>query len=60
MWSAFAELGFDDDRLARLRSPVGLDLGARTTEEIALSILAGLVADRRGTPGGWLDRREGV
>jgi molybdenum cofactor synthesis domain-containing protein len=49
--------GFDDERLARVRSPVGLDLGARTAEEIALSILAGLVADRRGASGGWLDRR---
>lgn len=51
------QMGFGDRDLARIRSPVGIDLGARTAEEIALSILAGLVADRRGRSGGWLDRR---
>jgi molybdenum cofactor synthesis domain-containing protein len=49
-------LGFGDEELARIRTPVGIDLGARTAEEIALSILAGLVADRHGARGGWLDR----
>jgi molybdopterin adenylyltransferase len=48
--------GFSDAELARVRSPVGIDIGARTAEEIALSILAGVVADRRGAAGGWLDR----
>jgi xanthine/CO dehydrogenase XdhC/CoxF family maturation factor len=51
------ELGFAEDELARVRTPVGIDLGARTAQEIALSILSGLVADRRGAGGGWLDRR---
>jgi xanthine/CO dehydrogenase XdhC/CoxF family maturation factor len=50
------ELGFGDDDLARVRTPVGLDIGARSAEEIALSILAGLVAARHGASGGWLDR----
>lgn len=49
--------GLGDDELARLRTPVGLDLGGRTPAEIALSILAGLVAARTGRSGGWLDRR---
>ncbi|HXF56911.1 MAG TPA: molybdenum cofactor synthesis domain-containing protein [Actinomycetota bacterium] len=53
------ELGFTEEELARIRTPVGLDLGARTVEEIALSILGALVADRRGASGGWLDRRQG-
>ena len=49
-------LGLPAARVAAIRSPVGLDLGARTPEEIALSILAGLVAVRRGGRGGWLDQ----
>jgi molybdenum cofactor synthesis domain-containing protein len=49
-------LGFDDDDVARVRSPVGMDLGAKTPQEIALSIAAGLVAARTGREGGWLDR----
>ena len=48
--------GFTDDELARIRSPLGLDLGGREPEEIALSIAAGLVAARHETEGGWLDR----
>jgi molybdopterin adenylyltransferase len=48
-------LGVVDPELARVRSPVGLDIGARTPQEIALSILAGLVASRTGKAGGWLD-----
>ena len=39
--------------IARIQSPVGLDLGGTTAAEIALSILAGLVAVRRGGRGGW-------
>jgi molybdopterin adenylyltransferase len=49
-------MGFSDDDLRRVRSPVGLDLGGRTSEEIALAIAAGLVADANGRSGGWLDR----
>lgn len=49
-------MGFGDDDLARIRSPLGLDLGGRTPQEIALSIAAGIVADTHGREGGWLDR----
>ncbi|AXK34633.1 XdhC/CoxI family protein [Streptomyces armeniacus] len=45
------EAGLTDRELARLRSPIGLDLGARTPEETALSIAAEIVADRRGGSG---------
>ena len=38
-----------DERLAALRAPAGLDLGAETPEEIAISILGELVQVRRGT-----------
>ncbi|WP_198547465.1 XdhC family protein, partial [Streptomyces jeddahensis] len=43
--------GVTDHELARLRSPIGLDLGARTPEETALSIVAEIVADRQGGSG---------
>jgi xanthine dehydrogenase accessory factor len=39
--------GVPDDRLARLRTPAGLNLGGSTPEEIALSILAEIVQSRR-------------
>jgi len=43
--------GVSERELARLRSPIGLDLGARTPEETALSIAAEIVAARRGGSG---------
>ncbi|MDX6316458.1 MAG: xanthine dehydrogenase accessory factor [Streptomyces sp.] len=45
------EIGLTDGELSRLRSPIGLDLGARTPEETALSIAAEIVAARRGGTG---------
>ncbi|SPE99736.1 XdhC family protein [Streptomyces sp. MA5143a] len=45
------EEGVTDLELARLRSPIGLDLGARTPEETALSIASEIVAHRRGGTG---------
>ncbi|MFF7199677.1 XdhC family protein [Streptomyces sp. NPDC008141] len=45
------EVGVSELELARLRSPIGLDLGARTPEETALSIAAEIVAHRRGGSG---------
>lgn len=41
-------LGHDEAALARIRGPVGLSIGAVTASEIALSVLAEIVAVRRG------------
>jgi len=53
---ALSDRGVAPEVLARIQTPVGLDLGATNPGEIALSILAGLIAKRRGRDGGWLDR----
>jgi xanthine/CO dehydrogenase XdhC/CoxF family maturation factor len=50
-------MGFGPEELGRLRSPLGLDIGGKDPQEIALSIAAGLVAARSGRDGGWLDAR---
>jgi len=42
------EVGLTEVELARLRSPIGLDLGARTPEETAVAVAAEIVAHRRG------------
>ena len=46
--------GVAEDVIGRIQSPVGLDIGAVTPAEIAVSILAGVIARRRGRQGGWL------
>ncbi|MGK2929311.1 MAG: XdhC family protein [Acidimicrobiales bacterium] len=42
------EKGVTDDELARVMAPIGLDLGARTPEETAISILAEVISTRTG------------
>jgi xanthine dehydrogenase accessory factor len=49
--TALREAGFGDEELARLHAPIGLDIGSRSPEEIALSIVAEIVASRRGGAG---------
>jgi hypothetical protein len=47
-----AEEGLTDpDALARVRAPIGLDVGARTPEETAVAICAEIIADRTGREG---------
>ncbi len=53
------ETGLTDTELARLSSPVGLDLGARTPEETAVSIAAEIVALRWGGTGARLTTTQG-
>ncbi|MEO7058410.1 MAG: XdhC/CoxI family protein, partial [Lapillicoccus sp.] len=49
--SRLREIGLTDSELARLASPIGLDLGARTPEETAVSIAAEIIAMRWGGRG---------
>jgi xanthine dehydrogenase accessory factor len=53
------EAGFSDEELARLSAPLGLDLGAVSAEETALSILAEMVATRHRRDGGRLINASG-
>lgn len=46
--------GVNEERLKNIHAPIGLDIGAVTPEEVALSIMAEIVAERRGAAGGSL------
>ncbi len=50
---ALRERGFDETAIARVHRPIGLNIGSRTPAEIAISTLAGLIADRNERPGGF-------
>jgi xanthine dehydrogenase accessory factor len=50
--TALAAEGVPEADIATVRRPIGLDIGSRAPAEIALSVLAGLLADRNGRPGG--------
>jgi xanthine dehydrogenase accessory factor len=45
------EEGADEEQLKKVRAPIGLDIGAVSPEEVALAILAEIVAERRGGSG---------
>ena len=51
--AALAALGVPSEVVARVHRPIGLDIGSRTPAEIAISTLAGLLADRNGRTGGF-------
>jgi xanthine dehydrogenase accessory factor len=53
------ERGLTDDEIKRMSSPIGLDLGARTPEETAISIAAEMIALHWGGAGNRLAEREG-
>jgi xanthine dehydrogenase accessory factor len=48
------EAGATDEELRKIRAPIGLDIGAVSPEEVALAIIAEIVAERRGAGGGSL------
>jgi xanthine dehydrogenase accessory factor len=52
--AALRELGVPADEIGRVHRPVGLNIGSRTPPEIALAVLAGLIADRNHRPGGFV------
>lgn len=54
-----ADNGVPDDDADRVHGPAGLDIGSDTPAEIAVSIIAEIIAVRRGVAGGSLRDREG-
>jgi xanthine dehydrogenase accessory factor len=54
------EAGVSQADLQRIKSPIGLDLGARTPEETAISIVAEIIQDRWGGSGKNLAQTEGT
>ena len=55
--AALAALDVPPEAVARVHRPIGLDIGSRTPPEIAVSTLAGLLADRAGRSGGFAHGR---
>lgn len=51
--AALTELGVGESDIARVHRPIGLNIGSRIPPEIAISTLAGLLADRNSRPGGF-------
>ena len=47
------ELGVPASDIARVHRPIGLNIGSKSPAEIAISTLAGLIAERNGCPGGF-------
>jgi xanthine dehydrogenase accessory factor len=51
--AALTELGVAESEISKVHRPIGINIGSRTPPEIAISTLAGLIADRNGKPGGF-------
>ena len=55
--AALTALGAPAEEIAQVHRPIGLDIGSRAPAEIAVSTLAGLLADRNGRAGGFAHAR---
>ena len=55
--AALTALGVPPAEIARVHRPIGLDIGSKAPAEIAVSTLAGLLADRNGRTGGFAHAR---
>ena len=53
------DIGVTDEEIERIHAPCGLDIGASTVEETAVSVLAEIIAVRAGRPGAPLRETEG-
>lgn len=58
VFARMREKGFTDEQLSAVYTPIGLDLGGETPEEIAVSILSEILMVKNGRGGGHLSRRE--
>ena len=56
IFARLEEQGVPRSRLDRIRTPIGLDLGGETPEEVALAVLAQIQAVRYGRSGGAIER----
>ncbi len=54
-----AEAGVAEEDIARVHGPIGLNIGAESPEEMAVAIMAEIIASRRGRPGGSLKSATG-
>ena len=51
--AALQERGLPEEQICRVHRPIGLDIGSKAPAEIAVSTVAGLLADRAGRSGGF-------
>lgn len=60
LWKKFVQRGADSQRLNKVYSPIGVNIGADTPEEIAVSIVAEMVLERRGVRKEWKTKRQEI
>ena len=60
LWRRMRERGADPERLMAVSAPIGLNIGADTPEEIAVSVVAELIQTRRGPTKRWKTKEQGA